>query len=528
MKHSVLLACLLLIFLIASTLAEGISVDLSPLTTVELNSFLDDIDQTIKVYHQPSSAEKDTVLSLVEEKVESHFERKGIQISWAWLDYSYTKDWDFYTLKTHIDYEDGSGKYKPDVYAEIFPEDDELSIFYLSVGSEIIIDERTSLPETLWAELPQEEIDASNSVNIFQMDVTELNELKEKIKEEIKNNHEPNHKISEIVLSLTKSEVENYFIASGEDISCAWFDYAYTREWDFYTLTTPIDYGDVDDAIVYSEAYPVDGKYVLYYLSIDDDIILDRRENLPETFVVNIQETDREENKDNGFGIATAPPVETAAPISTPKATITPEPTATPTPKPTATPEPILMQKGSKGNDVKQLQDNLILLGYLNGAADGDFGSKTKAAVEAFQKAFSLEVSGIVDNDDMEVLLEAVRDFRKKRAQYWKDREKWIDSQFSFWDGSHNDLEKLIKDVLNDEKSYKHIETSYIDITDETKLAVVNETLSIVGNKNRAEIGDLLIIVEFSAKNAFNATIKNTAYGIASYANNTISLVAIE
>lgn len=207
-----------------------------------------------------------------------------------------------------------------------------------------------------------------------------------------------------------------------------------------------------------------------------------------------------------------------------PTATITPTATLVPTP----TPEPICLKKGSKGEEVKQLQEYLIQLGYLDGKIDGDFGNKTKAAVEAFQKAFSLEVSGIVDNDDMEMILKAMDGLREIEAQYWELREEWIDSQFSVWDGSHNDLEELIKEVLKDRKSYDHIETSYIDITDETKLAIVNETLHSVGNKNRAEIGDLLIIVEFSAKNAYNATIKSTAYGIASYENNTISLVAIE
>lgn len=35
-------------------------------------------------------------------------------------------------------------------------------------------------------------------------------------------------------------------------------------------------------------------------------------------------------------------------------------------------------------------------------------------------------------------------------------------------------------------------------------------------------------MAEFSAKNAFNATVKNTALGIASYSLDTITLIAIE
>ena len=40
-----------------------------------------------------------------------------------------------------------------------------------------------------------------------------------------------------------------------------------------------------------------------------------------------------------------------------------------------------LLRRGSRGADVKQLQGNLIYLGYLNDVADGIFGAKTEAAV---------------------------------------------------------------------------------------------------------------------------------------------------
>lgn len=56
------------------------------------------------------------------------------------------------------------------------------------------------------------------------------------------------------------------------------------------------------------------------------------------------------------------------------------------------------LEKGSKGDDVKALQQRLIDLLYLSGNADGDYGNKTKAAVEEFQKAAGiLPVTGIAD-----------------------------------------------------------------------------------------------------------------------------------
>ena len=44
-----------------------------------------------------------------------------------------------------------------------------------------------------------------------------------------------------------------------------------------------------------------------------------------------------------------------------------------------------LLRRGSRGADVKQLQGNLIYLGYLNDVADGIFGAKTEAAVRRYQ-----------------------------------------------------------------------------------------------------------------------------------------------
>ena len=52
--------------------------------------------------------------------------------------------------------------------------------------------------------------------------------------------------------------------------------------------------------------------------------------------------------------------------------------------------------KGDQGDAVKEMQADLIYLGYDLGSygADGDFGNKTDAAVRAFQSDNGLEVDG--------------------------------------------------------------------------------------------------------------------------------------
>lgn len=54
-----------------------------------------------------------------------------------------------------------------------------------------------------------------------------------------------------------------------------------------------------------------------------------------------------------------------------------------------------VLKKGSKGSDVRALQEDLKQLGY-NIAVDGDFGPGTDDAVRHLQKAFGYTVDGVV------------------------------------------------------------------------------------------------------------------------------------
>lgn len=42
-------------------------------------------------------------------------------------------------------------------------------------------------------------------------------------------------------------------------------------------------------------------------------------------------------------------------------------------------------------------------------------------------------------------------------------REQRIEKMFSHWDGSHRELERKVKEMMNDPDSYKHVETVYQD-----------------------------------------------------------------
>ena len=63
-----------------------------------------------------------------------------------------------------------------------------------------------------------------------------------------------------------------------------------------------------------------------------------------------------------------------------------------------------MIQHGSSGADVRRLQRMLERRGFDVGQADGVFGAKTSAAVEAFQTKRGLQVDGIVGPKTMEAL----------------------------------------------------------------------------------------------------------------------------
>ena len=81
---------------------------------------------------------------------------------------------------------------------------------------------------------------------------------------------------------------------------------------------------------------------------------------------------------------------------------------ATPEPEATATPVPYTtLANGSEGMAVTRLQQRLADLGYLNSEIDGDFGKKTKTAVQLFQQTAGLEVTGIADPETQKLLFSA-------------------------------------------------------------------------------------------------------------------------
>ena len=66
--------------------------------------------------------------------------------------------------------------------------------------------------------------------------------------------------------------------------------------------------------------------------------------------------------------------------------------------------EAAVLKEGSRGNDVKTVQDKLRWWGYYKVSVDGIYGPKTKEAVKYFQRKNGLTADGIVGKKTFEAL----------------------------------------------------------------------------------------------------------------------------
>jgi len=100
------------------------------------------------------------------------------------------------------------------------------------------------------------------------------------------------------------------------------------------------------------------------------------------------------------------------------------------------------LKKGSKGEEVRQLQERLVELGYLTGKADGSYGNKTKEAVELFQVIntpyYDAIVDGIADVDTQVLLFN--KSAKKASTKEFNDinYDGMMRNPDDYWDKNYN------------------------------------------------------------------------------------------
>ena len=127
-----------------------------------------------------------------------------------------------------------------------------------------------------------------------------------------------------------------------------------------------------------------------------------------------------------------------------------------------------------------------------------DAAAKIIADKKAIEDKKIADAKAIVDKKA--AAIKAVADAKiAKKAAY----KAWVDAQFSVWDGSHTGLVDLVKENLNDDKSFKHVKTTYSDK------------------------GTYLIVhMTYRAANAFGGIILQNVTAKADYKTNTISVTS--
>ena len=65
---------------------------------------------------------------------------------------------------------------------------------------------------------------------------------------------------------------------------------------------------------------------------------------------------------------------------------------------------PLMASPGPNADFIKQVQEKLLEHGFDAGPVNGDFGTKTQAALAQFQLAQALPASGMLDDDTLHAL----------------------------------------------------------------------------------------------------------------------------
>lgn len=146
-----------------------------------------------------------------------------------------------------------------------------------------------------------------------------------------------------------------------------------------------------------------------------------------------------------------------------------------------------IIRRGDAGAAVKQLQENLISLGYSVGSygADGDFGRATLEAVMKFQKDQGLMADGEVGPMTKQALQSALN--RISEPQVYRVRKTWNDMNSQVGAFTNLDNAKKICDAYGSDYSVFN-NTGKVIYTPEKKETSSSETYNIVPAKKYSDV----------------------------------------
>lgn len=136
-----------------------------------------------------------------------------------------------------------------------------------------------------------------------------------------------------------------------------------------------------------------------------------------------------------------------------------------------------VLKVGSNSDDVRILQEQLQKLGFLSGPADGDFGSVTQSAVEMFQEAYGMDVTGEVSAEDAAFLIVSMKSTEPKPVQEQPEEETDAPEEDSQKEESGRTLTIGTADILIDPDGTCHTD---INTVSEKTLAETRDIFTAV------------------------------------------------
>lgn len=200
--------------------AEIPSIDLTTFSLEELNQIKSDISAENKLHHETNSKVEEDVLNTVKAITEQYYSEKGITISWAWYgwEYSYSRNFDFFTFSSHLDYEDSEKKgHKVDVSAELYYDGTAYHVYRLALDKEQVFASDYVLPDNLLIDTSSVTINEKTGINLSLLSAKELKDFERTVQKEIDSNHNPRN--SGRVNDALKKAVENHFSAIGVSVA---------------------------------------------------------------------------------------------------------------------------------------------------------------------------------------------------------------------------------------------------------------------------------------------------------------------
>lgn len=117
-----------------------------------------------------------------------------------------------------------------------------------------------------------------------------------------------------------------------------------------------------------------------------------------------------------------------------------------------------ILELGSSGDDVIELQDRLKYIGYLKGETDGEFGWNTYWALRKFQKDFGIKVDGKAGRETQKILVAKTKyEPNQKAPAAAKVKSKKQSSGYKAHGLSANDLKMMANAVYGEARGEPYV-----------------------------------------------------------------------